>query len=169
MKKNEKEEIDKKIKIKENDKFKLGFINIHSTRLLSMMAETTSNLRIINQYEQIIRNNKILDIRPYNCSHGDQLFSMHNIYTFNANQGKKELHENDNITKEEKKEIIDTISTLQNLMEMYNIKYEINNMNEKSESLKINKEKNNICNIKKSINKIGYNLNMFKKIVKRIL
>ena len=164
MKKDEKKEIDKNIKIMENDKFKLGFINIHSTRLLSMMEETTSNLKNINQYEQIIRNNQRLDIRPYNCSHGDQLFSMHKIYTFNANQRKKELHENDNITKEEKKEIVDTISTLQNLKEMYNIKDETNNMNEKSGSLKINNEKNNICNTQiKSINKIEINVNMVKK------
>ena len=164
MKKDEKKGIDKNIKIMENDKFKLGFINIHSTRLLNMMEETTSNLKNINQYEQIIRNNQKLDIRPYNCRHGDQLFSMHKIYTFNANQRKKELHENDNITKEEKKEIVDTIRTLQNLKEMYNIKDETNNMNEKSGSLKINNEKNNICNTQiKSINKIEINVNMVKK------
>ena len=53
-----------------------------------MMDETTINLKNINQYEQIIRNNQKLDIRPYNCSHGDQLFIMHNIYTFSANQRK---------------------------------------------------------------------------------
>ena len=41
MKKDEKKEIDKNIKIMENDQFKLGFINIHSTRFLSMMEETT--------------------------------------------------------------------------------------------------------------------------------
>ena len=128
------------------------------------IIETTSNLKNINQYEQIIRNNQILDIRPYTCSHGDQLFSMHKIYTFNANQRKKELHENDNITKEEKKEIVDTIRTLQNLKEMYNIKDETNNMNEKSGSLKINNEKNNICITQiKSINKIEINVNMVKK------
>ena len=128
------------------------------------IIETTSNLKNINQYEQIIRNNQRLDIRPYTCSHGDQLFSMHKIYTFNANQRKKELHENDNITKEEKKEIVDTIRTLQNLKEMYNIKDETNNMNEKSGSLKINNEKNNICNTQiKSINKIEINVNMVKK------
>ena len=128
------------------------------------IIETTSNLKNINQYEQIITNNQRLDIRPYTCSHGDQLFSMHNIYTFNANQRKKELHENDNITKEEKKEIVDTIRTLQNLKEMYNIKDETNNMNEKSGSLKINNEKNNICNTQiKSINKIEINVNMVKK------
>ena len=128
------------------------------------IIETTSNLKNINQYEQIIRNNQRLDIRPYTCSHGDQLFSMHKIYTFNANQRKKELHENDNITKEEKKEIVDTIRTLHNLKEMYNIKDETNNMNEKSGSLKINNEKNNICNTQiKSINKIEINVNMVKK------
>ena len=128
------------------------------------IIETTSNLKNINQYEQIIRNNQRLDIRPYTCSHSDQLFSMHKIYTFNANQRKNELHENDNITKEEKKEIVDTIRTLQNLKEMYNIKDETNNMNEKSGSLKINNEKNNICNTQiKSINKIEINVNMVKK------
>ena len=128
------------------------------------IIETTSNLKNINQYEQIITNNQILYIRPYTCSHGDQLFSMHKIYTFNANQRKKELHENDNITKEEKKEIVDTIRTLQNLKEMYNIKDETNNMNEKSGSLKVNNEKNNICNTQiKSINKIEINVNMVKK------
>ena len=81
MKKDEKKEIDKNIKIMENDQFKLGFINIHSTRFLSMMEETTKNR------EKNIMIRKIF--RDFLKTLYNKMENLHQINNINNNENEK--------------------------------------------------------------------------------